>query len=299
MWIFYAFASRLFWACGGVLDQLIARAHPRPEAVSALTLAFCAQAPFGLLALGLGGGWPPGKEFLGWVILGAAADIAGFLPYYQSMREEEARDVTPFLELTAVFLTALAFFLRGEALSHIQLGGAALVILCGFLFSWDFKKSRVKGRVLALMTTASFFFAVTQLAVRMVSEGVDPWSVAGAFMLGQSAAGLLVFALHRGARESVCEALKVSRGRTFLLALGEGGFSMLGLFCLTQAFMLAPSTGQVAGLSGTQPFLSFFVSGLLALIFPRHFRKVVFDRETRAKLCLLAGILAGVWMLAG
>jgi len=297
-WMFFALASRFLWAGSNAMDQILSRAHKENKTAAVIALSFIAQAPFGVAALWTGG-WPAyDGKILWWFALGIAADFLSYLPYYKCMQEEEARNIVPYLELGPVFLMILALVLRGESLSFIQAAGALTVIACGFLFSWDFTHGRLKLRVLGLMGLAAFFFALNQFAVRMVSDEASDWTVAGCFLLGQSVAGFLLLAARPQVRRSVREGLIRTRGGSAALALAEAVFSFLALLSLVLAFKSAPSTAHVAGLSGVQPFFSLFLAVLLARALPKHFGQVPFDRETKAKLFLLLGILLGAWLLA-
>jgi drug/metabolite transporter (DMT)-like permease len=298
MWLFFALFSRFIWSLGSAIDQVLSRAYPRHRTLSVLTLGYCAYIPFlgiaGILSADLR---VPPALFV-WVVIGLLAHMLALVPYYKCMRKEQAYNIVPYMELTPVFLTALAMSLRHEHLTLTQILAAALVIFCGFAFSWDFSEGRVKKKVLALMAGASFLFAVMQLCIKSATDLADVWAVTFYFMLAQSFVGLFMLAAFRGVRKSIVAACVATSGKTLFLTLGGALLSFAAFASITFAFKYAPTTGHVAALSGTQPFFSFLLAFPLAHLIPHHYEPVVKGRELKLKMFLLVGIFIGIYLLA-
>jgi drug/metabolite transporter (DMT)-like permease len=300
VWIFLALLSRFLWAGCNAIDQVLSRAHrdQKTAAVTALELAM--DLPVALVALAMGDRHGLGAQtpaFFVWIAAAVVAQCFALVPYYKSMQEEEARDVVPYFALVPVFLTALAALVRHESFGPLRMAGAGLIVLCGFLFSWDFKRGALRPRALGLMAVSSFFYACVQFAMREAGEMADGWTVAGYVLLGSAFAGFALLA-KPPVRRAVMEAARETRGATLLLALAGNTLTLLGDVALLAAFARAPTTGHVASLAGAQPFFLFFFTAALNRLFPRHYEKVALGREIRIKLLLLLGTLAGVWILA-
>lgn len=298
MWLFFALASRGLWAGGNAVDQILARAHPRHKILSVLTLEFCVYAPFAVIAYFLSGhiGWSP--ALFGLVGGGIVCYVLALLPYYRELQDEQAYNIIPYLETTPVFLTLFAMALYGERLSVLQMSGAAVVIACGVIFSWDFRYSKFKKKVLVMMTLSSLMFALYQLALKSATAYGDVWAVTFYLSVGQFLVGAVLFLGLGKVRKSIIGTCKASGGRTVMLSAGVGAASFLAQASLIFAFTIAPTTGHVAALSGTQPFFSFFLAMVLGRLLPQHYEPMAMGRELKWKMFLLAGIFFGVYLLA-
>jgi len=297
MWLFFALISRFLWSGGSAMDQVLSRAHCAHRTRSVVTLVYCAFLPFAACAYYLSAGTHVPPVLFFWVILGLLTHLLALLPYYKCLRQEQAYNIVPYMELTPVFLTILAMSLRHEHLTLLQISAALLVIFCGFAFSWDFEHGRVKKKILAYMALSSFLFAVTQFCIKSASALTDVWTVTFYFTLGQACVGLLMLAAFGRVRKTILNTCAATSGKTIFLALGSAFMSFLGFASITFAFKYAPTTGHVAALSGTQPFFSFLLAFPLAHLIPGHYEPVVRGRELHWKLFLLFGILFGIYLL--
>jgi hypothetical protein len=182
-------------------------------------------------------------------------------------------------------------------MSLVQLSAAALVISCGFAFSWDFKYGKVKTKILALMCCSALLFSFQQFCLKSASVTEDAWTVTFYYTLGQSFIGFLMFASFTPARKEIIRACKATSGKTALLAAGSGGCAFLALASLTYAFKIAPSTGHVAALSGIQPLFSFLLAAILGHRIPQHYETFVMDSEMKLKMLFILGIFTGIYVL--
>jgi drug/metabolite transporter (DMT)-like permease len=297
MWLFFALFSRFLWSLGGAIDQVLSRVFRQYKTLSVMALQNCAFLPLALVTYPFFSGLDLPPAFFFWISLALAGQILGCIPYYQSMRAEQAYNVTPYMELTPVLLTLMAMAFLGERLTALQMAGGALVILSGFAFSWDFTYGKVKMRLFLAMSVASFFFAAFQIFIKMASEMASVWAVTYWFCLGRGAMGLAALAFMPRVRHSVVHAFHETAGKTVLLSLIAALGSILALASLTYAFVIAPSTGHVAALSGTQPFFAFLLVVPLARFYPGHFEPLVRGRELKWKVFLLFGIFLGTYLL--
>lgn len=297
MWIFLALASRFLWSFSNAMDQVLSRAHKDNKTAAVTVLVLCMNAPLGILSLAYGGLGRFDPVFLSWIALGVIASLSALLPYFKCLQKEEAYNIVPYMEMTPVFVTLMAFLFHDARLTTTQLIGTGLIILCGFLFSWDFTHGKFKARVFLLMALCSFCMAVGQIALNAAESGANVWSVMGYLMVAESIVGWVALATKPQTRRSIVEAARSTKGRTLALTLLSNVFAYLGLAALLKAFVLAPTIGHAAGLSGVQPFFSFFLAAMLGRFVPAHFERVPFDGAVKVKLGLLLGILGGVWLL--
>ncbi len=298
MWILFALLARFFWACMNAIDQVLARAHPRHKVLAAIAVESLPAFPVSI-AIYLFLGVPALKaQLLFYSFASVVAVVLGAIPYYMALRHEHAHNVTPYLELTPVFVILLAYFFKGEILTHEQMAGAALVILSGVLFSWDFTRGRFKLGIFAILAVASLLFAFYQYSVSQAQPLGGVWLVAACFYFGRSMISVAILFCMPEVRKTILGTFVRSKGKTLLLACIINVFSILGLASLLLAFRYAPTIGHVAGLSGAQPIISFLLAIPLAIMFPKHFSKIKFNRATFTKMSLVIFIALGIYLLA-
>lgn len=298
MWVVFAILARVFWAMTNAVDQVLARAHPAQGPYAALILEFLGRLPCAVIIYLLCGPFrmpASGAIYAAGAVLGITL---GLLPYFITLRREHAHDVTPYLELTPVFLIILAYVFKGEILTPTQLAGAAIVVVSGFLFSWDFTHGHFKTAIFAVLALASLFFAFQQYYLSQAEVFAGIWAAAAYYYFGCGLVGLTVFLAWKDLRKTVISTLVRSRGKTALLTLATNILSMLGIVTLLQAFRLAPTLGHVAALSGTQPIFSFALAWPLAKYLPGHFSEITFDRARLVKLISVGAIAVGICLLA-
>lgn len=298
IWLFFALFSRFLWAACNAAEQVMNRTH-KDSAVSASFVLFLGlQLPLGIVVLSLTGfDVRENMGLLYWLVPGAILNMLAYVPFYKCLQTDDAHSVVPFFEFTPVFLVVLSYIFLQETLMPFQMLGGALVILCGFFFSWDFRHGHVRVRTLILMMLAAFMFSVFQFCLRKVSDEASVWEVSGLCLVLIGIIGCGFFIFNGKARRSIVSTARSTGGKNIAIAALANFFAFAGTVCLIAAFQTAPTTGHVAALSGSQPFFSFFLAVVLSKIWGNHFQPVLFDKETNIKLGLIVGIFVGIYML--
>jgi len=298
MWIVLALMVRLLWAGTNATDQILSRIHPRHKTLAALVLQFTCYVPCAAVAWAFAGSFVLSTELVLYCAVAVVAGIAGMIPYLVILQGEESYNVVPYLELTPVFFIALAYIANGEVLAPIQLAGAVIVILSGFLFSWDFENTHFKVKPLIYLSASSLCWAGFQYAMsraQAIAGGV--WPVLALQYTLASIIGLALFTIFGDVRKTVVETLVATKGRSSFPALLTSVLEVAANGCLLLAFRYAPTPDHVAALSGVQPLFSFALALPLARLFPRHFSKMTLDQQALAKLTLIISIGFGVYLL--
>lgn len=298
MWILLALVSRFLWSGCNAADQVVARAFKTENVKASMVVTSCMAMPFGLLALFLCDEVRWDTQILTWVGGAFLAYMTSLAAYFYCLKREEAYNIVPLMEMTPVFLIIISILLNGETLSKLQFAGAAIIIVCGFLFSWDFKQSRIKTHILWPVVWACFIFAIYQYCVRMASDHADVWNIVGILLLMESMAGFAALVLLPRVRDAIFSEATRKGSKTLYVVFSSNVMSFLALAALTTAFVQAPTTGHVAALSGAQPFFSYLLAFVLAYVWPRHYKKVTFDLEMKVKLLLLIVLFVGIDLLA-
>lgn len=298
MWILLALVSRFLWSGCNAADQVVARAFKAENVKASMVVTACMALPFGLLALALCDRLQWNAQILLWVGGAFLAYMISLVAYFYCLKREEAYNIVPLMEMTPVFLIVISLLLNGETLSKLQFAGAATIIVCGFLFSWDFKQSRIKTHILWPIMWSCLVFAFYQYCVRMASDHAEVWNIVGILLMMESLAGFAGLALLPRVRRAIVDEVSRKDSKTLYVVLGSNVMSFLALAALTTAFVQAPTTGHVAALSGAQPFFSYLLAFVLARAWPRHYKNVTFDLEMKVKLLLLIVLFVGIDLLA-
>jgi len=299
MWIVFALLVRLIWAGTNAVDQVLARVHPKHNVLAAMTIQYMCFLPFAGIGYFLASPFTLHAPFI-FYCLGAILGMAiGGIPYFIALRREEAYNVTPYLELTPVFLIGFAYLFKHETLTATQLAGAAIIIASGFLFSWDFAHGRFKTSIFLLLASSSLAWATYQFCVSQAEPLAGMWGIDACYYLGMSCIGFTLFATHKEVRETILTTFTRTRGNSALLAFATNILDISGLAVLLLAFRYAPTIGHVAAVSGAQPIFSFLLTLPLARLYPQHFAQATLDLAALGKLTLIFFIFFGVYLLAG
>lgn len=297
LWLFLAVLSRLFWAGTNFIEQFLSREHKGSNPLAPLALVFLFCLPSSALCFFLSGGaaWP--SITILYCAGAAIAVLAGLLPYFYTLKKEDAHNVIPYLELTPVFVIVLACVFKHQTLTLLQSAGAALIVVSSFLFSWNFREGKFKLSNLLVLSFAAFCFAIFQYCNAEAEANSSVFVTASCFYCMETFIGLLIFVASRNIRTEMIETFRASRGRVVVLAMATNMIELGALLAILMAFKLAPSYGHVAALSGLQSIFVFLLALPLGRHLPQHFSPIIFDREQSAKLFLIGTIVVGVYLL--
>jgi drug/metabolite transporter (DMT)-like permease len=298
-WLLLAILARFFWACCNMTDQFLTRFTGNTSVIGIMIAESLVFFPIAaLIAFVSGVPLALTTHSMLWLSLGVVVNMACVFPYLLALKHDEAHNVIPFFEFVPVFVTLLAWVLFDDKMTGTQLCGAALVVAGGFLFSWNFEHGHFHVRTLLLMGLSSILFAVYLLILRFGVQNESPWSIMMFVFMGFFISALLLFAAVPVGRRSFLQSLRVSKGAVLLVALGEESMAFLANVCIAIAMIKAPKAGQVAALSGIQPFFILLISMVLGALLPRYYAGLVWSREMKIKCLLLTVMAAGIVLVA-
>ncbi len=297
-WLLLAVFVRFLWACTNMIDQHVSRYFCRDAVLSVVLLQNMMALPSALIMMMIVGVPDyPGRESLLWIGMGVAVSVLAVIPYLRVLQTDEARNISPLFEFTPILVLLLAWAILGEVMVAHQMMGALIVIICGFLFMWDFNHNRIKRETMALMLVASFLYALAQLALRSVSQEMSPWDVSIFFSAGYFIGGLVLALFRPRTASMLLDGIKRGRGTLLGWASVEEFFSRTAFVCLVYAFALAPTAGHVAAFSAMQPVFVIILSVIIGGFSHHHFPKVKWDRDIQVKIVLLAIMVGGIVLL--
>lgn len=298
MWLLFALLARFFWASANASDQILSRLTPGKFVLPSIICLYLACLPVVVLSYCLAGHMDYGMP---WFLDTAAAALfamVAIVPYILALRHEDAQNVTPYMELTPVFLILLAYCFRHETLTWLQGAAAVLIVSAAFLFSWDFAASRFNLRTFLRLSVTSILWAGMQFFWNEALIRSNAWAVCCLFYGLLFVVGVAGFLLLPRTRYAIIETYQKTRGMNIRLAFMTSLLDLAAIASVLFAFQNASSVARVAALSGTQPVFSFLLAIPLGYLLPRHFNKVPINKHTAYKLALILCIGAGVYMLA-
>ena len=205
----------------------------------------------------------PGHAVL--VIGNGVLYVAGLLPYFYALKEDDASAVVPLFQTTVVFSYALGAVVLGEIPNLLEIGASVLILVGSIALCIDFSgRARIRVKSLVLMLIASFLNALNFLLFKLVATTEDFWVTSFWEYIGFGLFGLVTWCCVGKFRRQFVQVLgKRSRviGWSVLNeALGIGAKTATNL-----ASMAVP-IGMVSTISGLQPFfVLLFGVGLTAL----------------------------------
>jgi uncharacterized membrane protein len=298
-WFVYAILARLFWGFCNLLDQYITRYFGNKSIVAPLLVEYFAVVPI-TIVMGFLIDRPLAltTSSLFWLGLGAVTNIIALVPYFLAIKQDEMHNIAPFFELTPVFVTIFAYLLLGDTIAPLQMVGAALIIGCSALLAWDFKRGRIRKLTLTLLVAAALLWASGQLSLRFVAPHESAWRILFYFCLIHSVLTPFIWLFTpKATQRLVKDVLRQTNGKILLPAFAEELCLVIAEVFIITAYAQAPGAGYVAALSGLQSVFILLTTLALGLLGVHHFERLVWDREMKIKCVLLAGIVAGTYLL--
>jgi len=217
------------------------------------------------------------------------------LLYLYALSQDEASIVTPTFQLIPVFAFALGFIFLGEVMTGRQIFGGLIVILGAIFISTDFVNFRFRKGLFFLMLFSSLIFAGENVLFKVGAgenfyNGVF-WQAVGIFI-----SGITLFIIPSFRREF----LSIFKKNALLIS----GFSSLveittitGNILISRSLLLAPVVAMVLMVESFQPVFVFILGILITLLIPAFGEENLSKRVILQKLCAIAIILTGSFLL--
>src|SRR5262249_19622649 len=130
MWLLYALTGPIFWAASTHIDKYLVERYFK-DSDTAVPMGFTPL--IGILMLPFLAAYGPAvftQKPLDILIMGVTGLLymGAMLFYLRALQAEEASVVAPLFQTSTLFTFAIGYFVLGEVLSWIQIGGAALII---------------------------------------------------------------------------------------------------------------------------------------------------------------------------
>ncbi len=239
-----------------------------------------------------------------WALSGGALFTAALYFMYQALKRYEASRLAPYIgSLNPLFIFVLASLFLGETLTHRQLIAFFLILIGGFLISWEFSSPQEKRSlsrkdyffIFSLATLSAFLFAASYTITKYVYDFTNflngfVWTRFG-LILG--ALFLLIFPKHRQEIKEERHTTKPKAGALFLFGQSMGGLSYL---LVNYAFSLNSVT-LVQGMQGLQYGFLFLITLVLSKKFPQIIKEKTSPKILAQKIIALIILGIGLYFL--
>lgn len=245
----------------------------------------------------------PEAKVIGAAFFSGVFNTIALLIFYKLLYKEEVSQVAPLVGgITPLFVFVLAFLILGEILKLNQIFGFFLIVLGGFIASYEISIKKhihyVNKKALFWSAVAAFCFAFSQVLAKYIFNYIDffdgfIWRGIGAFT---SALLLLVYPNYfREIKEST-ESSESKKLRMAFIFLVSQIASFLAFVLINYAFSLG-SVSLINALSGVQYLFLFLFVVLLSLFYPRVLREDLDKEIIKQKVVSIFLIGIGVFVL--
>jgi uncharacterized membrane protein len=224
--------------------------------------------------------------------------IIALLPYFASLRDDDASVVVPLWQLIPVFGYIFGYFILGETMSLGQIGAGVLVLAGGFLLSLDFQATKfsVKWRLLLLMALASILMALNSVAFKYFALDASYWVTSFWSYVGLVAVGIGFLVFSKTSRMQFVAVFKVNS----LQALGINTINeivnVVGMFILNFALLLAP-VAYIFLAGSVQPLFVLIYGVVLTLLFPKYIEENIERSVLIQKVIAITLMVAGAFLM--
>jgi len=195
--------------------------------------------------------------------------VFSILCYLYALKFDEATFVVPFYQTIPIFGFILAYFILGETLTKTQILASLAILSGALILSFDIQNQKIhfKKRVVLLMITASFFYAISDVLFKFVAIERGFWVSTFWTLIGKVLIGFVFLLFISSYRKQFWLLLKKARSK--ILALNSTNETLAIIADLTSqyAVLLAP-VALVLMVNSFQPLFVFIIGFVLTTFFP-------------------------------
>ncbi len=233
------------------------------------------------------------------VVLTGVLAVFGTALYFQVLSKEETSKVIFLLQLTPVMVLALSVLFLGDKLSLRAFAGFVLIFASTLGASFEKGKGfKIKlSGPLALMLIADFFWALSLIVFKFVSETNSFVKMVSYESLGWAVGGAVLFAVFPGIRNAffkTASALKKQAlGVVFLNEIIYVASKLIGFWAIS----LGP-VAMVSVIGSTNVFFGVAYGWILTLAAPKIFKEAIDKRSLAGKFCLASLLVLGLYFIS-
>jgi uncharacterized membrane protein len=241
-------------------------------------------------------------NFLSALILVASGSltVVSILCYLYALEADDASVVIPFYQTIPVFTFILGFLLLGELLDVRQIFGSILVLVGAVILSFNLEGEtwRFRGRVVALMLTASALYAINGVIFKFFALELGFWPSIFWDFVGKVLLGIFFLVGIKSYRAQFFDTIRRNRLAVFSLNSLSETLTIVADAVAGYATLLAPIALVSVVLSGFQPVFVFALGIILTLFLPRLAAESLGRRHLIQRLVAIVLIIAGTYFFS-
>lgn len=301
-WFLIALVAPILWSVINHIDKYILSRHQNGRGVGALLLfsslssiivlpfiaIFYRFRIFDILFL----------DFLILFTVGFLSAI-GFYFYLKAMDAEEASIVIPLFQFDPIFAYIIGYFILGESLNISQILASVLILVGIILLSTEIdleNKLKLKKKILLLIATSSFLFAMSGVLFKKLSLEDDFWISIFWQYVGLTVFGIFTLIFHKKFRQDLITMLAMPKIKILSLNIVSEILYIIGALANNFAFLIAP-VALVFIVNSYQPLFVLTTGVLFTVFLPTFVREKISRKHFFHKLVSIIIILIGSYLL--
>ena len=213
------------------------------------------------------------------MLVGGIIWISPFFMYYKAIEFEEPSRVVLLMQMTPIFIMAIAFFMLGEVLTLQQVLAFALLLIGGTIASVKTLNKKIRfSKAFLLMAGATFLWGLSDVIFKKTEMNFESFfSAFTVYLLGSFLPAFFIL-FSKKARSQTVDKFKGLSSRAWGFLASDQLLGISGSACFAYALTLgkASLTGVIIGV---QPLLV-FVFGLLLAPFFHEFHRERVDKNS-------------------
>ena len=234
----------------------------------------------------------PSLSTLPFLVIISLIEILYVVPYFLALKSNDTSVVISLFSLGNILVPVLAFFIVGELLNFHQYVGFFIIVLSGFLLSFEPKKKLKVNVSFLYMFLCSVMLSVETVLYKYVCNLAD-WSANFVWMIFISFLFVNIFLLFsKKYRNEVRQELPRFKPKAGLLLFG-GLLSFIGQLSAIYVISLIPVTLE-QGINASQPIFVLLYAIILSKKFPNTFKENIDKKSILKKIVLFVFIIIGI-----
>lgn len=228
------------------------------------------------------------------LIISGSIVIISILCYLYALQKDEATLVVPWYQTIPIFAFILGYFILGEKLLENQIYASIIIIVGAIILSFDITetKLRFKKRLVILMLSASFFYALSDVVFKLIALDNGFWISLFWSLVGKVIIGIIFFVFIKSYRIQFIEVVRLSGKKIMGVNSINEVLTIFADSVVQYAILLAPIT-LVLLVNGFQPFFVFIIGLGLTIFAPQ------ISKENVTKKILLQKFIGIVIIITG
>jgi uncharacterized membrane protein len=298
--LLFAFSGPILWAVSTHLDKYLVEEYFKQTHPAVLLIFTALTNLVGLLVIWIlvPGVADAGAESI--VLMGLAGVLlmGAMLFYLRALQSQEASVVAPFFQAAPLFGYGLGYAVLGEALSALQLVGAALIVsgtLAASVRTQRKTSPRLNGRLVLPMLACALAAAMSSLIFKVFALRDAFWTTTFWMFVGETIFGCAILAIG-SLRGQFVAILKSNTAAVLGISAANELINLGGGLGTRYALVLAPLS-LVQAIGGTTTVFVFMVGIALSLVWPALGREDLSARELARKGAAAILVACGVLLL--